>query len=84
MSDEQTPGEQPTDEELLAVMNDANLLKEEGYRILPKGHMAMVLMEMGVPSDLAETITQTMSDRIFLDGWIYVRHDQVRVADPSE
>jgi len=80
MSDEQEEYE-PTNEELLSILNDADLLKEEGFRILPKGHMAMVLMEMGVPHDAADDIAQKMCDRIFLDGWIYLQESQLRVDD---
>lgn len=83
MSDEQTPNE-PTDEELLAVLNDAELLKAEGFRITPKGHMAMILMEMGVPSEDAGRVAQAMEDRIFLDGWIYLREENLQVADSDE
>ena len=83
MSDELTP-EEPTDEELLAVLNDAELLAAEGYRITPKGHMAMVLMDMGVSSEDADKIAQEMENRIFLNGWIYVQEDQLELVDPDE
>lgn len=82
MSDEQIP--EPTDEELLAILNDAELLKAEGVRITPKGHMGMILMEHGFSMIVAEAISQVMEDRIFKDGWIYVRADEIELVDPSE
>lgn len=75
---------EPTNDELLAILNDAELLKEEGFQILPKGHIAMVLMEMGVPHDDADAIAQKMTDRIFLGGWIYLQESQLRVDNDGE
>ena len=84
MSDEFEPSEEPTDEELLSILDDAELLASEGYRITPKGHMAIVLMKHGIPKIAADALAQAMEDRIFLDGWIYVKHDEIELVDPSE
>ena len=62
----------PDNEELVRMMHDEEFLKENGYRITPKGYMALVLMEHGFPNIVAEALSQVMSDRIFAAGYTYV------------
>jgi len=76
--------EEPTREDLLSILGDAALLEEEGMRITPKGHMAIVLMEMGVPSDQAGAVAETMSNRIFLAGWTYLSEEQIGLGVEGE
>lgn len=82
MSEEQN--EDPTREDLVQMLNDAELLAEEGYQITPKGWMALVLMEMGVETEDASKVAQKMEDKIFLGGWIYMRADQLKLSDADE
>lgn len=84
MSDEKNEGYEASREELIQMLNDAELLAEEGYQITPKGWMALVLMEMGVESEEAGTVAQKMEDKIFLGGWIYMRADQLKLSDADE
>jgi hypothetical protein len=76
--------EEPTQDDLLSILNDAALLKEEGYHITPKGHMAMVLMEMGVTGEDAAAVAQKMEDRIFLNGWIYLQESQLILTEGKD
>ena len=62
----------PDNEELVRMMHDEEFLKENGYRITPKGYMALVLLEHGFPNIVAEALAQVMSDRIFAAGYTYV------------
>jgi hypothetical protein len=83
MSDEQ-PNEIPEDEEighdeLVRMLNNSDFLSENGYRLTPKGYMALILMEMGVPHDEAEVVAQKMSDKIFLAGYTYLHDDQLKL-----
>ena len=64
--------ELPDSEELVQMLHDEEFLKENGYRITPKGYMALVLMEHGFPNIVAEALSQVMSDRIFAAGYTYV------------
>lgn len=64
--------EVPDSEELVQMLHDEEFLKENGYRITPKGYMALVLMEHGFPNIVAEALSQVMSDRIFAAGYTYV------------
>jgi hypothetical protein len=82
MSDELN--DEPTREDLVQILNDAELLAEEGYQITPKGWMALVLMEMGVDNEDASAVAQKMEDKIFLGGWIYVREEQLKLVDADE
>jgi hypothetical protein len=82
MSEEQN--EEPTREDLVRMLNDAELLAEEGFQMTPKGWMALVLMEMGVETDDASAVAQKMEDKIFLGGWIYVREEQLKLVDADE
>lgn len=70
----------PTAEDALSVMGDAEFIASEGLRILPKGHMAMVLMQMGVPIEAAGTVAEEMSKRIFDAGWTYIHTDQLNLG----
>lgn len=82
MSEEQN--EDPTREDLVQMLNDAELLAEEGYQITPKGWMALVLMEMGVETEDASKVAQKMEDKIFLGGWIYMQADRLKLVDADE
>lgn len=85
MSDEQPENEETaTREQLVGLMHDMELLKEHGYRITPKGHMALVLMEMGVENEDADAIAQLMSDRIFLAGFTYLDEQQLGLGPEDE
>ena len=64
--------ELPDSEHLVQMLHDEEFLKENGYRITPKGYMALVLMEHGFPNIVAEALSQVMSDRIFAAGYTYV------------
>lgn len=77
MSDEQYEDEKPTTEDLVDLLHNDELLAEEGYRLTPKGHMALVMMEHGFPDIVAEALSEVMSNRIFLAGWTYLDQDQV-------
>lgn len=70
--DENENEQEVTTEDLVGMLNDEEFLKSNGYRMTPKGYMALVLMEHGVPNEVAATISQEMSDRIFLAGYTYV------------
>lgn len=69
MSDEQ---EVPNEDDLVRMLNNEPFLKENGYRLTPKGIMALVMMANGCPNFAAEVLAQTMSDRIFAAGFTYV------------
>lgn len=85
MSDEHAENEEPvTREQLVAMLNDQELLDEYGYRITPKGYMALVLMELGVPNEAADVIAQKMSDRIFLAGFTYLDEQQLGLNAEAE
>jgi hypothetical protein len=76
---------EPTREDALFVMQNRELLAEEGVRITPKGHMATVLMQMGVDIESAEKVSEEMSRRIFDDGWTYIPNESLRPLDvPDE
>lgn len=77
MSDEQHEDEKPTTEDLVGFLQDEEFLAEEGYRLTPKGHMSLVLMEHGFPDVVAEALSEVMSNRIFLAGWTYLDQDQI-------
>lgn len=76
MSDEQD--EKPTTEDLVNLLHNEELLAEEGYRLTPKGHMSLVLMEFGASDIIAEHLAEVMSNRIFLAGWTYLDQDQIQ------
>lgn len=78
MSEDNT-NEEISAERLVAMLNDQELLNEYGYRITPKGYMGLVLMELGIPHDLAEELATRMSDKIFLAGWTYIHNDNLSV-----
>ena len=69
---EENEQEVPPSDELGEMLHDEEFLKENGYRITPKGYMALVLMEHGFPNIVAEALSQVMSDRIFAAGYTYV------------
>ena len=64
--------EVPPSDELVEMLHDEEFLKENGYRITPKGYMALVILEHGFPNIVAEALAQVMSDRIFAAGYTYV------------
>lgn len=79
MSDEQQPEGEPSAEELVAMLNNPEFLSEYGYRLTPKGYMALVLMEMGIPKEESDIVAQKMSDKIFLAGFTYLHNDQLKL-----
>lgn len=81
MSDEQN--EEPTEEDVLAVMSDPELLAEHGYRLTPKGHMALILMKMGVDKESADKIADLMGNQIFDAGWTYVPTEGLDLEIPD-
>lgn len=74
----------PTAADLLATLHDSEFMAEEGARITPKGHMAMVLMELGVGLEVAERVSQEMCNRIFLAGFLYVDAPVFDLGDADE
>lgn len=76
--------EEPTPEEMLAIMSNPELLSEEGYRLTPKGHMGLVLMELGVVKDVAEKVAEAMSTRIFDAGWTYLPPESLDLGLPDD
>ena len=88
MSENEQPDEEVSAEEMVAMLNDPEFLSEHGYRMTPKGFMALTLMEMGMPHDVAGQVADKMADRIFLAGFTYLHEDQLNldfeVTDPDE
>jgi hypothetical protein len=75
--------EEPTEEQILAIMASPELMEEYGYRLTPKGHMGLVLMQLGVPKDLADTISEEMGKRIFDAGWTYIPQEGLDLEVPD-
>jgi hypothetical protein len=71
MADEQENRE-PTDDEIFAVMSSPELLAEHGYRLTPKGIMALVLMQGGASKEVADALSDALGDAIFNAGWTYL------------
>lgn len=69
---------EPTTEDLVEMLHDAELLAEEGYRITPKGHIALVLMEHGFPSVVSGALAEIMVNRIFDAGWTIISEETLR------
>ncbi len=62
-----------TKDELVEVMNDKNLLKDEGFHITPKGYIALKLMsELGFKPGDASRFAQEVEDDIVRAGYIIV------------
>lgn len=88
MSENEQPDEEVTPEELVEMLNDEEFLSSYGYRMTPKGYMALTLMEMGMGHDEAGAVADKMADRIFLAGFTYLHENQLNldfeVTDPDE
>lgn len=76
--------EEPTREDLVAMLNDVEYLAENGYRMTPKGFMGLVLMEHGVPVELASQLSAEMEDRIFRGGFTYIHEDNLDFGDVND
>lgn len=75
--------EVPTEADMLAVMSSPELMAEHGYRLTPKGHMGLVLMQLGIPKDVADTVSEEMSKRIFDAGWTYIPQEGLDLEVPD-
>lgn len=88
MSENEQPDEEVSAEQLVAMMSDPEFLSEHGYRMTPKGFMALTLMEHGASHEVAAQLSDLMADRIFLAGFTYLHEDQLNldfeVVDPDE
>lgn len=84
MSEEQLGEErEPTEQEVLAIMSDPEFLAQHGYRLTPKGIMALTLMQMGLDKEKADTVSEVMSDQIFKAGWTYLPPESTEVEVPD-
>lgn len=76
------PDEEMSAEEMLDLLSDPDRMEEHGYRITPKGCMALILMkELGLDLDDSDALAQRMDNLIFMNRWIYMQEDQVRLVD---
>jgi hypothetical protein len=74
--------EEPTREEVLDVILDAEYLASLGHEITPKGCIATSLMlELKMGLDEANELATKIDNRIFLADWIYVRSGQLDMRD---
>jgi hypothetical protein len=70
-----------TTEDLVGMLSDEAYLASNGYRMTPKGYMALVLMECGAPNEVAAQVAQVISDRIFNAGYTYVDAQTLGIPD---
>ncbi len=76
--EEQPENEEPmTSEELLGLLSNPEALSEMGYRLTPKGHMSLVMMKFGATKEIAEYLSEQISNAIFLAGWTYLSQEQL-------
>jgi hypothetical protein len=63
-------------------LSQPELLRAAGMRITPKGCTAIILaQELDKTVEEVEPLAQRIADSVFLNGWIYVQEDQLRLAE---
>lgn len=66
---------------LQSLMSDPDLLLSYGYRLTPKGILALTLMqELGFAPSKAERLAQKLEDAVFLSGHIWLHESEIQLA----
>lgn len=76
------PNEEMSAQEMIDLLSDPELIESYGYRMTPKGCMALILMkELEIPLEEADELSTKMDNLIFMNKWIYLQEEHVRMVD---